>query len=163
MLYPVAGSRIFIADLPMDPGGVLPADLGAVPSGAFVEIGEAEAIGTLGGTWHMVDLEPTLDRPAGWGAASPPAMSHLKSWLERPVMQIVLGNAPTDPGQALLWAAWRSHDAFPFRIAFPGGVILRSWAALVTELAEVFDTANSVMKVQASLRPVSEILRSEAP
>lgn len=163
MLYPVAGSRIFIANVPMDPGDVLPADLGAVPSGAFVEIGEAEALGILGGSWQTIDLPPAMNEPTGWGSTAPPAMSHLKTYMERPAMQIVLGNAPTDPGQALLWSAWRSHDAFPFRIVFPGGLVLRSWAALVTDLSEAFDTANSVMKLQASLLPVSEILRSEAP
>lgn len=151
MLYPVAGSRIFMADSP----GFQP---GAVPSGAWVEIGQAEAFGTLGGTWRMTDLEPALNFSDGL-----PAMSHLKTYMERPVMQIVLGNDPTDAGQALLWKAWRALEAFPFRIVFPDGATRRGWSALVIDLQEVFDTANSVIKVQASLRPVSEILRSEAP
>lgn len=145
----------------MDPGHVAAAGLKAVPAESYVEIGEAESFGMVGGAWRTVELDPAMN--PGFAGGGPPAVGHLKSFLERSGMQIVFGNDPSDPGQALLWKAMRSPDAFPFRILFPGGALRRSWAALVVGMNEVFDTANSVILLQADLLPVSEILRSEVP
>lgn len=143
MLYPTAGCRLFIADLP----DTLPGD---VAPGAWVEIGETEALGMLGVEWDLQDVTAMNCR----GEAEEAVM---KALMRRPPMPIILGNDPEDAGQAILWAASRSLEAFPFRLVFPDGAISRRWSALIIALFEVFDSANNVMKLQADLRPVSTI------
>ena len=144
MLYPTAGSRLFIADVPL---------YGGMPDDGWVEIGETEAIGMLGIEW---DAE-TADVLGDCGGEA--IEIAVKGVERRPEMPIILGNDPTDPGQLLLWTAARSRDSFPFRLLFPDGVTQRSWFALVVRIGEVFDTANSVMKLQADLKPTSAIER----
>lgn len=144
MLYPVAGCRFFIA---------------AAPASPWVEIDGVEAFGLLGSEWSV----ETADILGNCDADENPVEWAMKGVLRRPEIPLILGNDPTDPGQALIWAASRSRDAFPFRILFPDGTTERSWQALVIRIGEVFDTANSVIRLQADLKPVSEITRSEAP
>lgn len=140
MLYPTAGSRLFIAD-----------PLTAEP----VEIGEVEAIGLLGSQWDV----KTADVLEGCDADDHAIEVAVKSVERRPEMQVIMGNDPADPGQLLLWQAVRSLDSFAFRLALPDGVTKREWQALVIGLGEVFDTANSVMKLQVDLKPTSATLR----
>ena len=149
MLYPVAGSRLFIADAPADQPG-------AFPASGWVEIGETEALGLLGVEFDVETVDLLDCGPEGGSEYA------LKGVRRRPEMQIVLGNDPLDPGQALLWAASRSRDSYPFRLVFPDGVTTRQWFALVIRLGEVFDSANAVMKLQVDLKPTSDIQRSEA-
>ncbi len=150
MLYPTAGCRLFIANLP----DTAPA---AVPPEAWVQIGEAEALGLLGVEW---DLHETTYIKSGcdWDDMSEDVV---KGVMRRAPMPIILGNDPEDPGQAILWAASRSRAPFPFRLIFSDGVTMRRWSALVIALFDVFDSANAVMKMQATLRPVSPIERLE--
>ncbi|REF67394.1 hypothetical protein [Paracoccus versutus] len=144
MLYPTAGSRLYIADAS---GAV------KLPESGWVEIGETEAIGMLGVEWETVDAT-NLTSPDG-------AEELIKGIIRRPPMQIVLGNDPGDAGQLLLWQASRSRDPFPFRLVLPCGGRWRGWFGLVTGLFEVFDTANSIMKLQADVLPTSKTFRSE--
>lgn len=148
MLYPTAGSRLYIADVPVF-------ETGPFPTTGWVEIGETEAIGMLGVEW---DVE-TADVMTGTADGEPAEIS-IKGILRRPEMPLVLANDPADPGQLLLWTAARSRDSYPFRLVFPDGVQQRSWFALVVRMGEVFDTANSVMKLQADLKPTSSIMRN---
>lgn len=143
MLFPVAGTRFFIADNPTDP------DLMA-PETAFdwIEIGETEAFGTLGAEFELQDFHDIGGRYLAAKGSERPT-----------VMQVVLGLDPSDPGQALLLAAYRHNAAFPFRMLFPDGLTERRWFALVVHLGEVFDAANNVMRMQAELHPVSQIQR----
>lgn len=138
MLYPTAGSRLFIADA-WTPG--------------WVEIGEVEAIGFLGSQWDVVTAD------IADGCDSDAIEVAVKGVERRPEMPIIMGNDPTDPGQLLLWTAARSHDSYPFRLVFPDGVTARSWSALVVRIGEVFDAANTVLKLQADLKPTSVIER----
>jgi hypothetical protein len=143
MLFPTAGSRIYIADSPAAPG--------SVPGGAWVEIGEAEAIGSVGGQWELhdeTDCEDTITRP-------------FKGIQTPGVVQLVFGLDPADPGQVLLRDAFRSIDDFAFRIVLRGETISRQWRALVVSLSEVFDSANAIIKLQADLQMTSEPWRSE--
>lgn len=149
MLYSVAGSRLFIADQPVG-SWVEPA---APASVAWLEIDGVEAFGLLGAEW---DILPTGDMNTGFEGAT-------KGIQRRPEIPMILGNNPGDPGQALIWAASRSTESYPFRILFPDGVAARSWYALVIRIGEVFDSANSVIRLQADLKPTSAIFRSEAP
>ncbi|WJS83546.1 hypothetical protein [Paracoccus sp. TOH] len=146
MLYPTAGSRIFIADAPTETPGT-------VPASGWVEIGEAEAIGMLGVAWDIVDATH-LESPGG-------AEELMKGLVRRPPVQIIFGQDPGDVGQAILWQASRAREHYPVRLVFPGGARWRAWFGLVVGLSEVFDTANSIMKLQADILPSSQTIRSE--
>lgn len=149
MLYPTAGSRLFIADAPVE-------DTGTLPAAGWVEIGSAEAIGMLGVEWDLTTADVANDTQLG----GPAVEVARKAVLRRPEMPIILGNEPTDPGQVLLWAAVSSSLSYPFRLVFPGGATTRHWFALVIRIGEVFDTANSVMKLKVDLKPTSPVTRT---
>ncbi|MDS9467942.1 hypothetical protein RGQ15_10230 [Paracoccus sp. MBLB3053] len=151
MLYPTAGTRFFIADAPaLEPG--------ALPASGWVEIGETEALGLVGIEWEMAEAD--LAHMAG-GAGN--VIAHAKQSRRTLPMQIILGNDPEDVGQILLWQAAHAVEHYPFRLLMPDGVRSRSWFALVTAISEVFDAANSVMKLQVDLQPHhAPITRSEA-
>lgn len=151
MLYSTAGSRLFIADVPVF-------ETGAFPATGWVEIGETEAIGMLGVEW---DVE-TADVMTG-SADGAPREDSVKGVMRRPQIPLVMGNDPSDPGQLLLWRAARSHDSYPFRLVFPDGTTRREWFALVVRVGEVFDAANSIMKLQVDIKPTSDISRSGGP
>lgn len=144
MLYPTAGARLYIADAP-----------GSAPGPPWVEIGETEALGTLGIEWDTAQVVHS-------SCTGPAQTLSAKSHLVPVVMQIVLGNDPVDPGQAILWRAARSEQPYPFRLVDASGR-QRTWVALVTSLHEVFDSANSIMKLQADLLPEGSITRSGEP
>lgn len=75
--------------------------------------------------------------------------------------QIVMAVDGSDPGQIRLWGAAASAEHYHFRLVLPSGAS-RSFAALVTALSEVFDSANTVIKLQADLMPsVASYQRSE--
>lgn len=148
MLFPVAGCRLFIADQPVEsPRGPV-----TVPLGDWVEIGEAEAFGTLGGRYELLDTHFFSDDPDGGYAA-------MKGVHRPETMQVVLGLDPADPGQQALFKAYRSKDAFPFRLLFADGVTERQWFALVMSMGEVFDAANNVMRMLVDLHPAARIQR----
>lgn len=148
MLFPVAGSRFFIANQPVEaPTGPV-----TVPAGAWVEIGETEAFGTLGGRYELNEAHFMTGGPDEGYAA-------MKGVHRPDTMQLVLGLDPIDPGQLLLFQAYRSRDAFPFRLLFPDGVTDRRWFALVMSFGEVFDAANNVMRMLADLHPVTNMTR----
>ena len=148
MLYPTAGCRLYIANAPMPGNGG-----GALPSAGWVEIGETEAIGLLGSQSDIETADVYSD-----GALVEHAV---KSVRRRSEMPIIMANNPTDPGQLVLWTADQSEESYPFRLVFPDGVTSRSWWALVIGMGEVFDAANSVIKLQADIKPTSGITRSE--
>jgi len=150
MLFPVAGARFYIADAP----GIGPE---YVPAPDWVEIGQTQALGLLGGSFEMWDASH-LGSPLEDGIA---VREPNKGLMNRDPMQIILGLDPIDAGQAILWTGFRSLDPFPFRIVFPDGVTARSFAALIIAMREVYDTANEVMRLQADLQPTSRIQRSE--
>lgn len=154
MLYPTSGSRMFIADAPTDRAG-------AIPASGWVEIGEVEALGLLGIAWQTEDAEVDEDNDPS---------TPLVSWTAKRArqampMQVVMANDPSDPGQVILAEAAQSMDHYPFRLDFPDGGPSRRWLAQVTSLADVFDSANGVIRLQADLVPSTSagIIRSENP
>lgn len=146
MLYSTNGAKLYIADAPVQEGG-------AFPGSGWLEVGETEALGAVGAEWEQIE---TAD-------LAQDTMGVLKGVMRRQPIEIVMGNDPTDPGQFLLWAASRSRLSYPFRLVFSSGGYTRRWFALVMSVSEVFDSANSIVKLQVALQPTSEILRSEAP
>ncbi|WP_304620202.1 hypothetical protein [Paracoccus sediminilitoris] len=152
MLSPVAGSRLFIADAPQaDPRGGAPSGL------SWVEIGQAEAFGVLGGSYELQDTSYMGCNEPGYMAA--------KGQRRPTTMQIIMGLDMEDPGQLILARAYAAPEAaYPFRLLFADGVNERRWMALVMRFEEVFDAANSVMRMQADLHPANMIIegRSDA-
>lgn len=152
MLYPTSGSRLFIANAPTGRAGVIPAS-------GWIEIGEVEALGLLGIAWTTEDIEI---------AEEPGLVLSLVNWTVKRAraampMQVIMGNDPSDPGQIILAQAARSMDHYPFRLDFPDAGPSRSWLAQVVSLADAFDAANGVVRLQADLAPSAStgIIRSE--
>lgn len=149
MLFATAGCRFYISDRPVEPSGW------AVADRAFVEIGETEALGLLGVSWELED--------AGHVEAVQkdglPIEVPVKAKMIFQPMPVIFGIDPLDPGQAVLWQAVRAADPYDFQLILPDGVTGRTWSALVIGLSEVFDAANSVVKLQADLKPTSDIQR----
>lgn len=142
MLFVTAGTRLFIADQSTPP----------VPAAAWVEIAEPEAFGFLGSEWVMTEVEIAHMNSIDEGNE----MIQAKRSLRRLPMQVVLGNDPADPGQQMLWRAHYVTRDFQFRLLFPDGVNARQWSGVVTGMDEVFDAANSVMRLQAAILPTSK-------
>ncbi len=141
MLFPVAGSRLYIA-----------AGANASAVSGWIEVGSAESFGSAGVEWDMVDATSHLSTNA----------EVIKGLMRLRPMQIVMALDPDDAGQLLLWEASRSRDEYAFQLRFPiqGGVQpIRQWCALVIALDEVFDAANSLIKLLATLQPNGEIER----
>lgn len=148
MLISTSGSRLFIAD---------PRTFGTGSgSGDWVEIGETEAIGMLGVEWEV----QSVDVMFGAGPDGGPGELAIKGAKRRPEVPLIMGNDPSDPGQQMLWTAAHSDDSWLFRLVFPDGTTTREWAALVVRMGEVFDGANSAMRLQADLKPTSDAIRS---
>ena len=138
MLYPTSGSRLFIAS-----------------NGEWIEIGETESIGFLGLEW-AVQSEDVLD------CGDEVSELSAKAALRRPEMSVIMGDDPNDAGQAVLWTAARSTDAYDFRLLFSDQVTERRWSALVIRMGEAFDAANSLMRLQADLKPTKQVYPGEA-
>lgn len=146
MLYPVTGCRTYISLVPLsDTWGASDTP----PTTGWTEIGEVEALGTLGFEWS---LDETEDHYIGDGGGRAVFMKRTRRDLP---MQIMLGNDPSDPGQQQLWQAAKAINAYCFRLVFPDGVTRREWFAYVMSISEVFDAANSVMRLQVDLQPVT--------
>lgn len=152
MLLPVAGSRIFIADQPR-----MPPSFGPIPTGGWAEIGEAEALGFLGGEWETMDWHYM-----GQGPNAPPVYESVKGLPRPKTMQLMFGADPTDPGQLIVWRAYRRPEAYPFRLVFSDGATIREWFAFVTSCGEVFDEANGVIRLQAEFKPCTPFIGGQS-
>lgn len=140
MLVPTGGGRLFISELPV---------------ASWTEIAHVEALGSLGMSWNTETIDYISTEEV-------PFAEVLKTTPVPVVMQIVVGIDAADPGQIKLWQAVRSYDDFAFKLQFPGGLV-RAWRAKVTAFREVFDTANSVLRLQADLHVCSYDREATAP
>lgn len=139
MLFATAGSRLFIAP-DFDPDD-------------WTEIGEVEAIGSIGVEWDTVR---TVAFP---GPGDMPSELVAKTYRKAMPVQIIMGNDPADLGQAMLRQAVNNTGDYLFRLTFPDGGGDRVWSALVVGLAEVFDSANSLIRLQADLITTARPMR----
>lgn len=146
MLFTTAGTRLFIADPRVQ------------SAGEWVEIAETEAFGLLGSEWEMSEADLACINDGDKGGE----IYQAKRSIRRLPMQVVLGNDPSDPGVLLLWNAHHSVSDFRFKLLFPDGATARYWLGVVTAMREVFDTANSLMRVQADILPTTQITDREA-
>lgn len=154
-IYTTAGARLYI-------GGPLPNkssdfELADFSSQDWTEIGETEGLGSAGDTSTEVTFE---------GINSSRAV-RLKGTRNAGAMDVVCGLDPSDPGQIALVAAERSKSDFAFRVVLAdapngGTPSERLFVAQVGSASEQFDTANSVMKLNASLWINSNIVKVAA-
>lgn len=135
MLFPVAGSRLFIRH-----------------GGSLVEIGSPESLGAIGGRWDLHEAGYDHD---DW------SRRYIKGNMSPGAMQLVFGHDPDDLGQLALWQSYRSDSASEFRLELANGTSWRQWEALVVSISEGFEEANIVTKMLAELQINSAILRSE--
>lgn len=154
MLYPTAGCRLFIfeSDVTWTHDDEL---VHHFDGEGWVEIGELEALGILGGRWETAETEVVDDQDQNMILVA-------KTARRRMPMQVILGMDPADAGQQLLWRAYKEVRAHRFRLDLPEGAGRRFVSCLVTEISEVYDTANSVIRLQVEILPTCDTLVSDA-
>ncbi|WP_126974651.1 hypothetical protein [Frigidibacter oleivorans] len=151
MLMPVAGCRLYIGGAV---GDAMAYRLAITEDQDWAEIAEAESLGVLGTTWATITYLPESDGPEFARA--------IKDHQTGQTMQIILGADPSNEGQQRLWQAHGASEDYAFRLDFPDGVTRRCWRALVIGFSEVFDEANSILKMQADLQINGPITRLSA-
>lgn len=146
----VAGSALYIGE----PQSMLPLDRAlSVPLAQdWTAIAGGESFGVLGVAWETYAFAP--DSP------DPEVTRTIKTNMAPQAMQLIFGQLPEDPGQVQLWDAARSQFDYGFRLDFGEGQ-QRYWLGLVTGLGEVFDVADSVIKLQATIQVNSSIVKGE--
>ena len=155
MIYTTAGTRLYI-------GGPLAArstDFVAADftSQTWIEVDETEGLGSAGDT----SAEVTFD------GINSSRTRRLKGTRSAGTLDIVCGLDMTDPGQLALIAAERAKGDYAFRMVLAdapagGTPSQRMFVAQVGSAAEQYDTANSVMKLNASLWINSNIVKIAA-
>ena len=154
-IYATNGAKLYI-------GGVMSnsaADLIATDftGETWVEIKETENLGTLGDTTAEIAFD-------GIGASR---TKRLKGTRNAGTMEVVCGIDYADAGQIALIAAEKTPHDYAFRLVFDdapagGTASERMFIAKVASAAEALDTANSVMKLNASLWVNSNVVRVNA-
>lgn len=154
-IFATAGAKLFI-------GGVL-----AQKSDDFVEadfsgeswteIAHLESLGTLGDNANEVTFESIGENRT----------KRLKGTRNAPPMEVVCGIDYADAGQIALVAAEKEIHDYAFKVEFndapSGGTPSeRLFIAKVGSASESLDTANSVMKLNASLWVNSNVVRVDA-
>ncbi|NTI41602.1 hypothetical protein [Rhizobium rhizogenes] len=154
-LYATAGSKLeigsVITDLDQD---LVEADF---TSQTWVEVKELDALGTLGDTSQSV-TQSTIGRGRDY---------LLKGTRSAGTMEVVAAILSDDPGQLAAIAAEKTPFDYAFRLTLPdappgGTPSKRMFAAKVMSAAEVFDQANSVMKLNITLAVNSNVVRIAA-
>ena len=158
MIFTTAGARLYIGPaLAAKSSDFERSDFPAAGSADWVEIDETESLGSAGDTSTEVAFD-------GINSAR---TRRLKGTRNAGTMEIVCGLDPNDPGQQAVIAAERVKFDFAFRLvlddAEPGGTPSeRLFVAQVGSVAEAFDTANTVMKLNATLWINSNIVKINA-
>lgn len=154
-IYATNGAKLFI-------GGALASKstdfiLTDFASQTWVEIGETEALGSLGDA----SAEITFDSIAA------NRTRRLKGTRNAGSMEVVCGIDYDDPGQIALLAAEKTIFDYAFKLelndAPPSGTPSeRYFVAKIGTAVEALDSANSVMKLQASLWINSNVVKVDA-
>lgn len=154
-IYATNGAKLHIGGvLSQKAGDFVEADFS---SQTWVEIGETENLGTVGDE----AAEITFD------SISANRTRRLKGTRNAGTMAIICGIDPADAGQIALVAAEKTIHDYAFRITFndaptSGTPSMRYFIAKVATAAEALDSANNVMKLNATLWVNSNIVRVDA-
>ncbi|NPD14469.1 hypothetical protein HOY34_04550 [Xinfangfangia sp. D13-10-4-6] len=143
-IYATNGAKLYI-------GGVISLPSGDLQQSDFtgetwVQIKETENLGTVGDTSAEIPFD-SIDQNR---------TRRLKGTRNAGTMEVICGLDYSDPGQLALLAAEKERFDYAFRLVLndapPGGTPSeRMFAAAVGSVAEAFDAANNVMKLNASL------------
>lgn len=149
MVYPVAGSKIYI-------GGVLPdqsVDFVAedFADQVWVEIDDWQTMGSSGDTAALISTDlinrgRTVKQKGTWNAGQ---------------MQNVFAIAEDDPGQLALIAASQTRDNYAFRVELSSGGE-RLFIGLVMTAEEAGGDANTVASLNATIEINSNIVKVPA-
>ena len=156
-IYATNGARIYIGGaLDTKSTDFVEADF-AGQSAAWKEIGETENLGTVGDTASEITFDGINSQRT----------RRLKGTRNAGSMDLVMGIDYDDEGQKALIAAEKTPHDYAFRIVLndapAGGTPSeRLFVAKVGSVAEAFDTANSVMKLNASLWVNSNVVKIDA-
>lgn len=154
-IYATNGSKLYIgAALAAKSSDFVEADF---TSQTWVEIGETEGLGSVGDA----STEITFD------AISSARTRRLKGTRNAGMMEVVCGIDYEDAGQIALLAAEKTPHDYAFRLVLndapPGGTPSeRLFVAKVGTAVEALDTANSVMKLNATLWVNSNVVKIDA-
>ena len=126
-------------------------------SQTWVEVKRTEALGSLGDTASEISID-LIDRGR---------TQRLKGTRSGGSMEVVCGIDYADAGQIALLAAEKSRENFAFRLVLndapaSGTPSERMFIAMVASAVEAFDTANNVMKLNASLWVNSNVVKVNA-
>lgn len=154
-IYATNGAKLYI-------GGPLAAKasdfvLTDFVSQVWVEIGETEGLGSLGDTSAEIAFDGIAAKRT----------RRLKGTRSAGTMEVVCGIDYEDAGQIALLAAEKAKGDYAFQLAFndapPGGThSARFFVAAVGSAVEALDTANNVMKLNASLWVNSNVVKVNA-
>lgn len=124
---------------------------------SWTEIGEVEALGTVGDTSAEIAFD----------SISANRTRRLKGTRNAGAMEVVCGIDYQDPGQIELIAAEKTIHDYAFRIVMNdapanGSPSERLFIAKVGSAAEALETANNVMKLNATLWVNSNVVHVDA-
>lgn len=157
-IYATNGARLYIGlALAAKGSDFVRADFPVSTSEDWTEVGETEGLGSVGDT----ATEITFD-----GIASS-RTRRLKGTRNAGSMEVVCGIDYEDAGQIALLAAEKTPHDYAFRLVLndapPGGTPSeRCFVAKVGSAVEALDTANNVMKLNASLWVNSNVVKVDA-
>lgn len=154
-IYATNGAKLYI-------GGILDAPdsdltLSSFSAQAWTEIHELEALGSLGDTSEEITF----------ASVSSSRQRRLKGVRNAGTMEVVCGIDYADAGQLALIDAEKSRYDYAFKLvlndASPTGTPSeRYFVAAVGSASEAYDSANSVMKLNASLWVNSNVVKVNA-
>ncbi len=164
-IFATSGSRLFIGGVktPLDSNAGGQWSESDFASETWQEISSLESLGSL--LQNAVPSEYTM--PAIDGSAQ---VFRMKEAIDRGIMEILCGLDYADAGQVALHSALGSLSNFAFKLEFgdtpPSGSdpapSKRIFIGLVVSVGEVFDQANSLMKLSASVAINGNIVRINA-
>ncbi|WP_114966812.1 hypothetical protein [Alkalilacustris brevis] len=155
MIFATAGSKLYIGGVKsMQSADFIESDF---DSESWEEIGGLESLGTLGDASEEITQD----------IISEARTKRLKGTRSSPPMEVIAAIDYDDDGQLALIAAEKAPHDYAFRVVFndapPDGTPSeRLFIAKVASATEAYDTANSVMKLNASLWVNSNVVRVAA-
>ncbi|WP_126974650.1 hypothetical protein [Frigidibacter oleivorans] len=154
-VFATNGAKLYIGGVMDDPGEDL--DATDFSGETWVEVKEVENLGTFGDEAAEITFDGIGNQRT----------RRLKGTRNAGAMELVCGIDSGDAGQLALLAAEKTAHDYAFRVVFndapAGGTPSeRMFFAKVASVSEALDTANSVMKLNATLWINSNVVRVNA-
>ena len=155
MIFATAGAKLFIGSATDTKStDFVEADFSTE---SWTEIKEVESLGSFGDTSEEVSFTSIGDSRT----------RRLKGSRSAGAMEIVIGIDYSDAGQLALIAAEKQKENFAFKVEFNDAPVAgtpseRIFVAAVGSASEALDTADNIMKLNASLWVNSNVVRVDA-